>query len=94
MEGMRLVQLCRNLRDTTSQNNPTSLINHTGCNQMIFTRNNVIFFCPHPWPLTEYMATRLAPFMPSLRNLSPIPGRGGSNKEAGNLGFGLREDGW
>ena len=31
MEGMKLVQLCGNLRDTTSQNNPTSLINHTGC---------------------------------------------------------------
>ena len=31
MEGMRQVKLCGNLRDTTSQNNPASLINHTGC---------------------------------------------------------------
>ena len=28
---MRPVQLSGNLRDTTSQNNATSLINHTGC---------------------------------------------------------------
>ena len=26
------------------------------------------------WPLTEYMATRLAESTPSLRNLRPIPG--------------------
>ena len=31
MEGMRLVKLCRNVRDTTSQDYPTSLINYTGC---------------------------------------------------------------
>ena len=31
MKGMRLVGICRNLRDMTSQNFPASLINHTGC---------------------------------------------------------------
>ena len=46
----------------------------------------------HTWPLTENMATRLAEFMPSRRNLSPIPGRGGSSKEKGNFGFGLRRE--
>ena len=31
MKGIRLVGICRNLRDMTSQNFPASLINHTGC---------------------------------------------------------------
>ena len=26
------------------------------------------------WPFTEYMATKLAESIPSLRNLSPMPG--------------------
>ena len=65
--------------------------NRESAEDTLFGTNSMICI---PWPLTEYMATRLAEFMPSLRNLSPIPGRGGSNKEAGKLGFGLggRED--
>ena len=31
MKGIRLVEICKNLRDITSPNFPTSLINHTGC---------------------------------------------------------------
>ena len=31
MEGIRLVGICRNLRDMTSQNFPASLIKNTGC---------------------------------------------------------------
>ena len=31
MKGIRLVEICKNLRDITSPNFPTSLINHKGC---------------------------------------------------------------
>ena len=31
IKGIRLVGICKNLRDTTSQNFPASLIKNTGC---------------------------------------------------------------
>ena len=31
MKGIRLVKICKNLRNITSQNFPTSHINHTAC---------------------------------------------------------------